>query len=142
MSWMGLSVTDTKGDRNRLGAKRDFDVGAAPNNFKLVESLLRHDRGYDGSYGQSFDHVNSPVIVPGSNGAQQFNGYWVRLDLKPKPNQKFQTDIEWNTWSCLTGNPFPIEAFHEAGFKNLTSVLEAQGKIKGPNTTPFSVIHA
>ncbi len=85
--------------------------------------LLRHERDYDGSYRQSFDQYNGemnsnkkhtsnaksstvPIIVPGSNGAQQFNGYWVRLDLKPQPYQQYQTDVQWNTWSCLTGNPF------------------------------------
>ncbi|KAF5879081.1 uncharacterized protein Bfra_006285, partial [Botrytis fragariae] len=64
-------------------------------------------------------------------------GYWVTLESTYI--FKYETAIRWSIYACETGHARNFAVFHENALKNVSSVLAAQGKIKGMYLQPYSV---
>ena len=101
--------------------------------YKFQEELLQHDTQDDGSYTVRFMQKNIPV--PYTDGKGQFAGFWVTR--KAMYAGRYQTNMEWNVYACLTGQVgFP--KFHRMALNNATAVLQVQGKILGVSIPPHS----
>ncbi|PQE23433.1 hypothetical protein CJF30_00010515 [Rutstroemia sp. NJR-2017a BBW] len=101
--------------------------------WKLVENLDINPRG---GFIEKFEQLASTVPVPYTSGNGSFSGYWVTLES----TYIFQneTAIRWSIYACETGHARNFAVFHENALKNATTVLAAQGKIKGTNIGPYS----
>ncbi|KAL8719402.1 MAG: hypothetical protein Q9225_003587 [Loekoesia sp. 1 TL-2023] len=101
--------------------------------------LTAQTKGYDGSFYWAFDQVNVGVQVPPEQGGGAFNGYWPSFRATQQRHNPYKTDISWNVYYCVTGNPFNFAGFHEGAIVNISSILKGEGKLQGESSTPVSV---
>ena len=80
-----------------------------------------------------------PLVVPPQQGGGSFDGYWPSFAATQRSHDKFKTDIVWNVYYCVTGDPFQFAAFHEGAIRNVSSILEKEGKMYGKSSVPISV---
>ncbi|CAD6589383.1 MAG: hypothetical protein ASARMPRED_004020 [Alectoria sarmentosa] len=109
-------------------------IGAAATDVMALTS----DCPPSGSFIQKYELLG-PVEYPTGNGS--FSGYWNTIEAESI--FKYETAMVWSVYACSTGHPTNVFAdyalFHEGALANATSVLQAEGKVKGSNVKPFSI---
>ncbi|KAF7907034.1 uncharacterized protein EAF01_004621 [Botrytis porri] len=128
-AWLGVVPYETCGPENKPGVS--IRTSYLPT--KLTD--LKIDSR--GGFVEKFEQLASTVPVAYYSGNGSFSGYWVTLESTYI--FKYETAIRWSIYACETGHTRNFAVFHENALKNVSSVLTAQGKIKGINLQPYSV---
>ncbi|TEY59439.1 hypothetical protein BOTCAL_0192g00020 [Botryotinia calthae] len=137
-AWLGVIPYETRGPNNKPGVSiRTSYLPTKVGTFSVSEKLTDLKIDSRGGFIEKFEQLASTVPVAYNSGNGSFSGYWVTLESTYI--FKHETAIRWSIYACETGNARNFAVFHENALKNVSSVLTAQGKIKGINLQPYSV---
>ncbi|KAI0876194.1 hypothetical protein GGS24DRAFT_514340 [Hypoxylon argillaceum] len=135
--WLGAVPFKTQGPNNKAGVStRTSLFPTAIGVYNISELLYEYEVKHDGSFVQSFEQLPSTVPVEYHSNNGSFSGYWVTLE--GTRIFEYETLIRWSVYACETGHVQDFAAFHEGALNNASSILSAQGKIKGINVDPVS----
>ncbi|KAI9790635.1 MAG: hypothetical protein M1816_004968 [Peltula sp. TS41687] len=139
VSWMGLTIAEKTGRPDKPGATRKFIFGQI-NKYEIIEQLFETKVKKDSSH-MKFGEINQPVEIPAGEGSGTLMGFWNYIDFTQERGygKEYQTSVEWGSYRCVIGAPFDYVNFFEGSLKNLTSVLQTQGKLHGHSSTPYTV---
>ncbi|KAI1116148.1 hypothetical protein F5Y14DRAFT_449326 [Nemania sp. NC0429] len=133
-SWTGVELYMLQGPDNFPGLSiRDLNVSTSVGSYVFSQRLTFRLVLPDGSFEQRYEQRG---IVPYRSGNGSFSGDWV--SLKGERVFENETLVLFSSYSCTTGHPFDIAAFHESSLSNATTILEAAGLAVGASTTPVS----
>ncbi|PQE29387.1 hypothetical protein CJF32_00003137 [Rutstroemia sp. NJR-2017a WRK4] len=136
-AWLGVVPYETHGPDNKPGVSiRTSFLPTKVGVYSITEKLTDLDIDARGGFIEKFEQLASTVPVPYKSGNGSFSGYWVTLESTYI--FKNETAIRWSIYACETGHARNFAVFHENALKNATTVLAAQGKIKGTNIGPYS----
>ena len=73
--------------------------------------------------------IDAPVDYVSTSASSKgiLAGSWDTMEVRATGTQTYWY---WNIYACFSA-PFDFAAFHESAMKNVTSVLQAQGKTHG-----------
>ncbi|KAK8909190.1 hypothetical protein QC760_001921 [Botrytis cinerea] len=137
-AWLGVTPYETRGPDNKPGVSiRTSYLPTKVGTYSISEKLTDLKIDSRGGFIEKFEQLSSTIPVAYNSGNGSFSGYWVTLESTYI--FKHETAIRWSIYACETGHARNFAVFHENALKNMSSVLTAQGKIKGINLQPYSV---
>ena len=147
-AWFGASPVNTTGNGFVPGARRTIlsglpDISPSSATIPSTEQLMQLTPNAGGSspsfqkgFSTKWNLIDAPVdyVSTSSTGKGILAGTWDTMSVSASGNQTYW---HWNIYACFSAE-FDFAAFHESAMKNVTSILQAQGKTEGSIIGPYS----
>ncbi|KAL2122406.1 hypothetical protein VTJ04DRAFT_2861 [Mycothermus thermophilus] len=136
-SWLGELPWKTEGKNNVVGAVRTTEFPTSIGLYNFTEKLIEYEVKPDGAFIQRYEQLKSTIPLAYQHGNGSFSGLWVTLEAKPV--FEHETIVVWHNYACETGHVRNFAKSHENALRNTTRILDAEGKILGVSSEPYSV---
>ena len=147
-AWFGASAASTTGNGLIPGATRTIfsglpDISPPTEIIPSTEELTQltplsggSSPSFKNGFFTKWNLIDTPVHYNSTSpsGKGILAGTWDTMEIRAVGHQTFWY---WNIYACFSAE-FDFASFHECAMKNVTSILQQEGKTNGTIAGPYS----